>query len=66
MDTTNTIHATDTTCDPRPFLRHMALAQAWCRWNGQRGTELQVLRRMRQLTAAQLEQMLAARGITVA
>jgi hypothetical protein len=53
------------TCDPRPFLRHMALAQAWCQWNGQRGTEKQYLRVMRNLTAANLERMLVDRGVRV-
>jgi hypothetical protein len=43
----------------------MTLAQAWCRWNGQRGTEKQYLRVMRQLTAAQLERMLTERGVPV-
>ena len=51
-----------TTADPRPFLRHMALARAWCQWNGQRGTERQVLARMRRLDAATLTRLLAARG----
>ena len=53
-------------CDPRPFLRHQALAIAWCQWNGQRGTALQVARVMRQLTAADLTRMLAERGVEVA
>jgi hypothetical protein len=43
----------------------MSLAQAWCRWNGQRGTEKQYLRVMRQLTTADLERMLAERGVVV-
>lgn len=56
----------DRQCDPRPFLRHQALAIAWCRYNGQRGTERQTLRVMRQLTVADLERMLAERGLEVA
>jgi hypothetical protein len=43
----------------------MTLAQAWCQWNGQRGTEKQYLRVMRQLTAADLERMLTERGVVV-
>ena len=43
----------------------MTLAQAWCRWNGQRGTEKQYLRVMRILTAANLEWMLAERGVVI-
>lgn len=60
----NTTTAT-TTCDPRPFLRHMDLARAWCRWNGQQGTERQVLRVMQRLSAETLERMLGVRGVTI-
>jgi hypothetical protein len=51
--------------DPRPFIHHMFLAAAWCRWNGQKGTEKQTLRVMRQLTVSDLQRMLAARGVAV-
>ena len=47
------------------FIYHLQLAAAWARWNGQRGTERQLSRIMRQLTIADLERMLAERGITV-
>mgnify|MGYP003396424985 CR=1 FL=1 len=60
---TNMTPATTAACDPRPFLRHMALANLWCQYNGQRGTERQVLRVMRQLTAADLERMLTERRV---
>lgn len=51
--------------DPRPFLRHMGLANLWCQYNGQRGTERQVLRVMRQLSVADLERMLTERGVDI-
>jgi hypothetical protein len=51
-------HATPTTCDPRPFLRHMALATAWCRHNSLKATERQVLRMMGRYTATELERMI--------
>ena len=54
-----------TTADPRPFLRHLALATRWCQYNGQRGTERQCLRVMRQLTVADLTRMLAERGVAL-
>ena len=60
---TNTTPTTPTTCDPRPFLRHMALANLWCQYTGQRGTERQRLRVMRQLTAADLTRMLTERRV---
>lgn len=63
MDNTNTTHTH--TADPRPFLRHMRLAGLWCRWNGQRGTERQVLRVMRQLTTTDLERMLTERNVVI-
>ena len=47
------------------FIYHLQLASAWARWNGQRGTERQLSRIMRQLTIADLERMLAERGITI-
>ena len=49
---------TPTTCDPRPFLRHQALAMRWCQVRGQRATAIQVSRVMRQFTAADLERLL--------
>jgi len=52
------------TSDPRPFMQHMALAQAWCQYNGQRGTEKQTLKVMRQLTTVDLIRMLwVERGV---
>lgn len=45
------------------FSQHMALAEAWCRWNGTKGTEQQALRTMRTLTASALARMLTARGV---
>lgn len=53
------------TADPRPFINHMFLAAAWCRWNGQKGTEKQTLRVMRYLSAETLQRMLAERGVVV-
>lgn len=49
--------------DPRPFLQHMALASLWCQYNGQRGTEKQALKVMRQLAADDLVRMLGKRGV---
>lgn len=37
----------------------------WCRYNGQRGTEKQLVRVMRQLSVPDLERMLAARGYVI-
>ena len=54
---------TTTTADPRPFLRHMALARLWCQWDGLRGTERQVLRVMRQLSTDDLVRMLTERRV---
>lgn len=45
------------------FAQHMAMAQAWCQYNGQRGTEKQALRVMRQLTAPDLVRMLSERRV---
>jgi hypothetical protein len=45
------------------FTQHMALAQAWCRWNGQKGTEKQALRVMRDTDAQALARLLAERGV---
>jgi hypothetical protein len=42
---------------------HAALALAWVRWNGQRGTAAQVARIMRVLSMDSLRRMLTARGI---
>jgi len=47
------------------FIHHLLLASAWARYNGQKGTEQQTSRIMRQLTIADLTRMLAERGITV-
>jgi hypothetical protein len=59
------MHTNTTVADPRPFLRHMHLASLWCQYNGQRGTERQVLRVMRDCSAADLERMLAERGVVI-
>jgi hypothetical protein len=55
------------TCDPRPFLRHQALAMAWARWNSATGraTATQTTRIMRQLSADVLARMLRERGVEV-
>lgn len=45
------------------FAQHMAMAREWCRYNGQKGTEKQALRVMRQLTAADLIRMLGERNV---
>lgn len=47
------------------FSQHMAMAAAWCRYNGQKGTEQQALRVMRQLTAPDLVRMLGARNVSL-
>jgi hypothetical protein len=57
MEHTNTVHGR--------FITHLQLAAAWARYNGQKGTEKQVSRIMRQLTISDLERMLAERGITI-
>lgn len=56
--------ATETACDPRPFIRHMALADAWVRYNSRSGkaSEKQTLKVMDQLTADDLRRMLAERN----
>ena len=61
----NNAHTTPATCDPRPYLHHQALAFAWCRYNGQKATERQVVRIMNRLPAETLERMLAARGVKI-
>lgn len=43
-------------------LAHRAMASNWCRYNGQRGTEKQAARVMRQLSVADLFRMLSERG----
>ena len=48
-------------CDPRPYLRHQALAIEWLRSNGKKATELQVIRLMHRTTADDLERMLTER-----
>jgi hypothetical protein len=45
------------------YLQHKALAQDWCRWNGQKGTEKQAVRVMRQLSSGDLSRMLQKRGV---
>lgn len=47
------------------FAQHMGLAQAWCQYNGQKGTEKQALKVMRQLTAVDLVRMLSKRGVSM-
>lgn len=39
------------------------LASLWCQWNGQRGTEKQIAKVQRILTADNLRRMLAERGV---
>ena len=43
------------------FLEHMDLARAWARWNGQRGTEAQVLKIMYRIDRGALRRMLCER-----
>jgi hypothetical protein len=45
------------------FIEQMQLASLWCQWNGQKGTEKQCLRVMRQLDATTLRRMLVERGV---
>lgn len=47
------------------FSQHMGLAELWCHYNGQRGTEKQALRVMRQLTAPDLVRMLSERNVVI-
>lgn len=47
------------------FAQHQALASTWCQWNGQRGTEKQSLRVMRDTTAPDLVRLLTERGVTL-
>ena len=58
---------TPATADPRPFLRHQALAMAWARYNSRSGraTAAQTSRIMRQLTVADLERMLTERNVKI-
>lgn len=44
---------------------HVTLAILWCRWNGQRGTEKQVVRVMQHLSVDVLRRMLSERGVQV-
>ena len=44
---------------------HHTLAVLWCQYNGQRGTEKQSLRVMRQLTASDLVRMLTERRVVL-
>ena len=45
------------------FAQHQALAQLWCQWNGQRGTEKQSLALMYRLDAPTLHRLLLKRGV---
>ena len=45
--------------------RHLELARAWVRWNGQSGTDKQAARIAARIDEASLARMLAARGVTV-
>ena len=45
--------------------RHAALAIAWARWNGRKGTAKQIAPIMRMLRVADLERMLSERGVDV-
>ena len=45
------------------FSQHMHLATLWCQWNGQRGTERQALRVMRDSTAVALRRLLLERRV---
>lgn len=45
------------------FSQHLSLAEAWCQWNGQKGTYRQARRRMEQLSASTLVRMLTERGV---
>ncbi len=47
------------------FAQHQALASLWCQYNGQKGTEKQALRVMRQLTGADLVRMLTERNVVL-
>lgn len=47
------------------FSQHLSMAQLWCQYNGQRGTEKQALRVMRQLTAPDLVRMLGERHVVL-
>lgn len=47
------------------FIEHMQLARAWREWNGQKGTEAQVLSTMRRMDAETLRRMLAARSVRI-
>lgn len=47
------------------FSQHMALAGLWCQYNGQRGTEKQALKVMRQLTASDCVRMLTERNVVL-
>jgi len=55
MDNTNTVHGR--------FITHLQLASLWAQYNGQRGTEKQLSRIMRQLTIADLARMLDERRV---
>ena len=48
------------------FMEHMDLARAWARWNGQRGTEAQILKVMYRLDVGTLRRMLFERDVKVA
>jgi len=40
------------------FIEHMDLARAWARWNGQRGTEAQLIKIMNRIDIGTLRRML--------
>lgn len=58
---------TETTCDPRPYLHHQALAFAWCSYNSATGkvSDARLVKTMERLSVETLTRMLAERGITV-
>lgn len=43
------------------FVEHMDLARAWARWNGQRGTEAQVIKVMYRFDVVTLRRLLCER-----
>ncbi len=47
------------------FSQHMALASAWVQYNGQRGTEKQALRVMRDTNAPTLVRLLTERRVVL-
>jgi hypothetical protein len=47
------------------LLSHLELAVLWAKYNGQRGTEKQCARIMRQLSTSDLVRMLTERNVTL-